>query len=346
MGFTKGMAKGGTIMRLIGAVVVICGFGFSGATAYADLPESVVACIEGPEAQMIAYGDHTSGCTISPATDLDRFTFEGAAGDDIRIVVRGLTDNLDPRVIVRDPVGTQIADMFCTASTFGRCAVNVPLQLAMTGTYTVFVQESGIDNTGSFILHLERVFPSDLSTTKKVFNTSVTEAINHAADLDVFFFEGVGGTEIQLSMSGQTDNLDPSLQIFQPDGTSLHSQSCSASTFGTCSFNTPFLVLPQTGVYTLLLWDAGFDNTGGYQLSLNCIFGDCECLEVDFTGDGIVGINDFLDLLAAWGPCPDPCTNGEVNLPDDCPADIIRDCNVGILDFLKVLSSWGPCGIP
>ncbi len=24
----------------------------------------------------------------------------------------------------------------------------------------------------------------------------------------------------------------------------------------------------------------------------------------DITGDGIVGINDFLDLLAAWGPCP------------------------------------------
>ncbi len=24
----------------------------------------------------------------------------------------------------------------------------------------------------------------------------------------------------------------------------------------------------------------------------------------DITGDGNVGINDFLDLLAAWGPCP------------------------------------------
>ena len=23
----------------------------------------------------------------------------------------------------------------------------------------------------------------------------------------------------------------------------------------------------------------------------------------DITGDGVVGINDFLDLLAAWGPC-------------------------------------------
>jgi len=28
---------------------------------------------------------------------------------------------------------------------------------------------------------------------------------------------------------------------------------------------------------------------------------DCSA---DLNGDGIVGINDFLDLLAAWGPCP------------------------------------------
>jgi hypothetical protein len=34
-------------------------------------------------------------------------------------------------------------------------------------------------------------------------------------------------------------------------------------------------------------------------------------------GDGSVGVNDFLILLAAWGPCGD-CNN--------CPADFDGDC--------------------
>lgn len=54
----------------------------------------------------------------------------------------------------------------------------------------------------------------------------------------------------------------------------------------------------------------------------------------DVDGDGIVGILDFLALLAAWGPCPGSC-------PPACPADLDGDCTVGILDFLIVLANWG-----
>ncbi len=51
----------------------------------------------------------------------------------------------------------------------------------------------------------------------------------------------------------------------------------------------------------------------------------------DFDGSGDVGINDFLDLLAAWGPNPGH------------PADLDGDDVVGISDFLQLLASWGPC---
>jgi hypothetical protein len=55
----------------------------------------------------------------------------------------------------------------------------------------------------------------------------------------------------------------------------------------------------------------------------------------DIDGDGAVGITDFLAMLAAWGPCPDP--------PDPCPADLDGDGEVGITDFLLLLGLWGPC---
>ncbi len=54
----------------------------------------------------------------------------------------------------------------------------------------------------------------------------------------------------------------------------------------------------------------------------------------DLDDDGTVGIVDFLALLAAWGPCSDPC-------PRSCPADLDGDCVVGILDLLVLLGNWG-----
>jgi hypothetical protein len=54
----------------------------------------------------------------------------------------------------------------------------------------------------------------------------------------------------------------------------------------------------------------------------------------DLDGDGTVGVTDFLLLLAAWGPCPDP--------PASCPADLDGDGVVGVSDFLELLANWGP----
>ncbi len=53
----------------------------------------------------------------------------------------------------------------------------------------------------------------------------------------------------------------------------------------------------------------------------------------DLNDDGIVGINDFLILLAEWGPCADPC-------PPYCLGDIDENCDVGINDLLLLLANW------
>ena len=55
----------------------------------------------------------------------------------------------------------------------------------------------------------------------------------------------------------------------------------------------------------------------------------------DVDGDGVVGILDFLALLGAWGPCPDPC-------PPSCAADFDQDCAVGVTDLLILLGNWIP----
>jgi hypothetical protein len=52
--------------------------------------------------------------------------------------------------------------------------------------------------------------------------------------------------------------------------------------------------------------------------------------------DNVVDVQDFLAILAAWGPCDAPC-------PPTCAADTNDDCVVDVQDFLAVLAAWGPC---
>jgi outer membrane protein assembly factor BamB len=51
----------------------------------------------------------------------------------------------------------------------------------------------------------------------------------------------------------------------------------------------------------------------------------------DVDGDGVVGFDDLLLVLAEWGPCP------------GCPEDIDGDDEVGFPDLLIVLAEWGDC---
>jgi probable HAF family extracellular repeat protein len=52
----------------------------------------------------------------------------------------------------------------------------------------------------------------------------------------------------------------------------------------------------------------------------------------DLDHDCMVGVDDFLMLLAAWGPCPQG---------GGCPGDIDGDGTVGVVDFLLLLAHWG-----
>lgn len=54
------------------------------------------------------------------------------------------------------------------------------------------------------------------------------------------------------------------------------------------------------------------------------------CLwDCDGSSDGVVGITDFLALLAQWGQVGNSCD--------------FDGGGVGVTDFLEMLANWGPC---
>ena len=64
------------------------------------------------------------------------------------------------------------------------------------------------------------------------------------------------------------------------------------------------------------------------------VFPDKPC-PTDLDGNGDIGFDDLLEVLATWGPY-DPCPPYE-------PQDFDRNCDVGFADLLDVLATWGPC---
>ena len=83
------------------------------------------------------------------------------------------------------------------------------------------------------------------------------------------------------------------------------------------------------------LWLGGqFATAGGLSSQNLARWGGCAAFVLgDLNGDGLVGLDDFLVLLSAWGPCPAPCS-------PSCVGDLDGDCVVGITDFLLLLANW------
>ncbi len=84
-------------------------------------------------------------------------------------------------------------------------------------------------------------------------------------------------------------------------------------------------------------WSEGIPDAADVAFCLNLPLADLAACPADIDVNGLVGINDFLAVLAQWG-CAGPCT-ADITGPMDGPPDGI----VGIADFLKVLAEWGEC---
>ncbi len=88
----------------------------------------------------------------------------------------------------------------------------------------------------------------------------------------------------------------------------------------------------ETGECEMFIWGCCKGNANNFESLEECEAACGDACPADITGDGTVGVEDLLALLAAWGGCPRPC-----------PADLDGDGTVGVPDLLALLANWGPC---
>ncbi|MDP7069834.1 MAG: hypothetical protein QF561_00620 [Phycisphaerales bacterium] len=76
--------------------------------------------------------------------------------------------------------------------------------------------------------------------------------------------------------------------------------------------------------------DADIGGGGSSDINLNGIPDECECLADFMNDDGVVGVDELLFIISAWG------TDNQI-------ADLDGDGWVDVHDLLAVLDAWGPC---
>ena len=309
--------------------------------------------------------------TINTPVDGDFYTFNAAAGTDIRLNVLAASNGMDPTVEIRDPNGAVVVDGVTDGATCNdNCSYSVDLSPALSGTYSLLIYDRNTNETGGYELSLWCLWGDCDSDADGIpdgdarvsFNTpavlqfgvSSTDVIDPAVDGDTFIFGGTAGDLIQINVLAASNGMDPTVEIRDPNGDIVVNGVADGATCNdNCSY-TLELSLPLSGKYTLLIYDRNTNETGSYEIGLQCLVGTCadaiaacgdNCIDVpnidqlDTDGDGYGNVCDgdlnndgdtnTLDLnlykLAHRSAC------GDDNY--DPVADFNGDCRINTLDL-------------
>ncbi|HET6348353.1 MAG TPA: FlgD immunoglobulin-like domain containing protein [Candidatus Krumholzibacteria bacterium] len=218
-------------------------------------PHSSVA---DPDGGAMVSGEIYTG-QFNQGVDLDAWTFTANAGD--RIIVGDLPTGGGSQntVVAIFPPGGGGAVMTQSNDRFD-------FQIAQTGTYTIVIQDSGLDNTGAYTLAILNVTSGPHTSGSDpdgapIASTEVTGGTTSGvADFDAFTFTASAGDRVMIDCFATSGaGYNTTFYVYPPNG-----GPPVLSTFN----DIADVLLNATGTWTIVVEDAGEDNSGSYALSL------------------------------------------------------------------------------
>lgn len=340
---------------------LILGLTALGAAALMVSPDAIagdvyLTCAAEPTDMSLSPGDIVS-CEIAPIADSDLFRFEGVAGSTVVLTLTDATAfGAHPLAQIFDPDQQLISSIGIDDGGARERRV-----LEKTGTYTVLVTENGDDQTATYALGLQGLFPPSVEAVQLCYDCVHTDAIDVLADSDVYLFDGAVGTTIMLTLTDAAPfGAHPFAQVFDPDEQLVDSLGVNDSG------DRHILELQKTGAYTVLVTDAGDDQTAGYFLGLQGIFpiwDSVECLDygsvrsdqidpladsdlLRFTGTSGTTVRLTLTDTTPFGACPiaeflDPAHTLISTLTQDDGAAVWQGLLTSTGDYLVVIRENG-----
>ncbi|MEL6498028.1 MAG: hypothetical protein AAGJ54_08980 [Planctomycetota bacterium] len=216
-----------------------------------------------------------SGTTLTRVVglgDIDTFTINAQAGDDVRLAIAeaGGSSNFSPAVNIYAPNGDRVTGTWDTFG-FDLTAANVPV----TGTYTIVVQDNSGSQSGDYTL--TALVPDgvvDVNDVALPSGTTITRDVG-LGDIDTFTIDADAGDDIRLAIAeaGGSSNFSPAVNIYAPNGDRV------TGTWDTFGFDLTAASVPVTGTYTIVVQDNSGSQSGDYTLTA-------------LVPDGVVDVND------------------------------------------------------
>ena len=230
-------------------------------TAVTRFATPVVLALAANSASLAA-GPITSGQllagSISGPSYSEVWTFSGTAGNRVLIAAVTTSGALNTVIRLSNPASTEVVN---TSADF------VDYQLLSSGTYTLTIEDSGLNDAGSYSLSLLNVTAGPLTTGSDLDGGAITSAevrtgqMNGVTDFDAFTFSGTAGDRIEIAgvaTGGVSFNTD--LTLYPPGGGAAEVNTVTGDRIDT--------QLAVSGTYTVVVNDYTHVQTGTYSLSL------------------------------------------------------------------------------
>jgi hypothetical protein len=179
---------------------------------------ALTTALEASPPEAITYGQ-TLQREITPATDVDTFTFTGQTGEVITIRVTVSDGSLDPRVILDGP------GMPFPLEQWAPSYVQIDYTLPANGTYTIEVSDHDSVYTGDYTLALDRFFPLTGLETVVDFGDPIVPIIDPEGKIRHYIFYALGSDDITITASAGTNSVGK-VELWSPSGVFLGSTAC------------------------------------------------------------------------------------------------------------------------
>ena len=216
-------------------------------------------------------GPIASGATmtgvLTPKADMDVYTFGGTAGD--RVIITTADSNSSQAEIYLYPPGGEALE----ASSIGAFTSHrIERQLSATGTYTIVVQDSGLNSEGAYSISLAKLPGATTSATDTdggllASGSYKVGRLLNRADTDIYQFWGEKDARVLITTAGLTTDLQPEIYLY-PD----HGGDLIASDKGGLVNHQLEVLLPASGLYNIVVTDyANRHDDGYYSINMTMI---------------------------------------------------------------------------
>jgi hypothetical protein len=202
--------------------------------------------------------------TIATSAELDRFTLDAVAGELIHVTISGAVAAFTPVWRLIGPDSNPVAGCDTLSATTRECS------LLLAGTHAIEVQDNGLDSTGTYTLHFQRLTTSQRCGVALVCDVAVVPTISAAADTDLHQLDGVAGERLHVTIAGAVGAFTPEWRLLGPD-------SSPAAECGTFTGTERECVLALSGAYAIEVQDGGFNAAGTYTLHFQRLTSSQRC---------------------------------------------------------------------